>query len=202
VAFYRRHLPHWDPDEAIIFLTWHIYGSMPRSRAGPRPADSAKPPLAAGQQFAAMDRLLDQAPGPRWLNNPQVAEAVADTLFVAESQWQLYDLFAWVIMSNHVHVLLRPHKPLREVTRAIKSNSARLANRILNRAGLPFWQDESFDHWVRNAAEFKKIVRYIEMNPVAAGLVERPEQWPWSSANPRFQAVGQVPDLPVGGFGV
>lgn len=134
-----------------------------------------------------MDRILDNAPGPRWLTQPQIAEAVVSPFFMAEQQWELCEIFAWVIMPNHVHILLRPRKPLREVTRAIKSNSARLANQILDRAGGPFWQNESFDHWVRSAFEFEKIARYIENNPVKAGLVERPEDWPWSTAVPRFR---------------
>jgi len=140
-----------------------------------------------------MDRLLDRAPGPTWLSRPEIAKAVVDTLLIAEQKWELCELFSWVVMSNHVHVLLRPHKPLREVTRAIKSTSARLANQILNRAGSPFWQDESFDHWVRNSREFEKIAHYIEANPVKAGLVAKPEDWPWSSAAPQFW---QVRDLP------
>ena len=102
-------------------------------------------------------------------------------------------------MSNHVHVLLKPHKPLREVTRAIKSTSARQANVILSYTGQPFWQDESYDHWVRNGREFEQIVRYIERNPVRAGLVQEVEEWPWSSASEKFQnwQVGDLPhDLP------
>ena len=48
--------------------------------------------------------------------------------------------------------------------------------------GKHFWQDESFDHWVRTPAEFNRIRSYIEGNPVSAGLASRPEGWPWSSA--------------------
>lgn len=121
------------------------------------------------------------------LKIPNVAGAVLEVLYIAERDWKLYDLFAWVVMSNHVHVLIRPHKPLREVTRAIKSASARAANIILGREGQRFWQVESFDHWVRSNAEFEKIVRYIEDNPVKAGLVERPEDWKWSSAAVPFR---------------
>ena len=72
---------------------------------------------------------------------------------------------------------------LPRVTQWIKGASAREANRILNRAGCPFWQDESFDHWCRNEAEFARIKQYIEWNPVKAGLVKRPDDWPWSSAS-------------------
>ena len=89
---------------------------------------------------------------------------------------------------KHVHLLLQPRRELTEVTRAIKSSSAREANLILHRSGKPFWQDESYDHWVRDAREFDRIRHYIESNPVIAGLVQDPENWPWSSA-------GQVGDL-------
>src|SRR5713226_2269858 len=64
----------------------------------------------------------------------------------------------------------------------VKSASARVANATLRRTGQPFWQDESYDHWVRSDRERGSIIRYIEYNPVTAGLVLEPEQWPWSSA--------------------
>ena len=130
-----------------------------------------------------------------WLANPCTAAAVVDTLFTAHKQWKLCGLFAWVVMSNHVHALLKPHKPLREGTRAIKSTTARQANVILSRTGQPFWQDESYGHWVRNDREFESIVRYIERNPVRAGLIQSVEEWPWSSASKKFRN-WQVGDLP------
>jgi REP element-mobilizing transposase RayT len=68
-----------------------------------------------------------------------------------------------------------------EVSKWIKGASARRANQILNRSGTPFWQDESFDHWVRSLAQFSKIERYIAFNPVKAGLVNEPAAWPYST---------------------
>ena len=68
-----------------------------------------------------------------------------------------------------------------DVTRAVKKTSATQANLILGRTGLPFWQDESYDHWVRDGKQFDQITRYIEGNPVKAGWVESIEDWPWSS---------------------
>ncbi len=85
-------------------------------------------------------------------------------------------------MVNHVHVLIEPEAKLARITKAIKNYSARQANIILGRTGQPFWQDESYDHWVRSREEFEKIVRYIEHNPVAAGIVEKADDWRWSSA--------------------
>ena len=64
----------------------------------------------------------------------------------------------------------------------MKSFTAHEANKILGRTGKRFWQEESFDHWIRKAEEFERTANYIEWNPVSAGLVRRPEDWPWSSA--------------------
>lgn len=83
---------------------------------------------------------------------------------------------------NHVHILIYPNTPLSRITQAIKNHPARQANAILGRTGLPILQDESYDHWVRGPEELAKIVRYIEGNPCAAGLVSKVEDWRWSSA--------------------
>jgi putative transposase len=173
--FYRRKLPHWHPDGACIFLTWRLHGSLPfalRNKSG-----------TDGQQFSAMDRELDSAKtGPTWLKDPRIADCVVEALCVPGLVWNWYELCAWVVMSNHVHVLLDPHRPVCDITRVVKKTSARQANAILHRTGLPFWQAESYDHWVRDRDEFNRIVRYIEKNPVRAGLVDRIEDWKWSSA--------------------
>lgn len=100
----------------------------------------------------------------------------------AEGAWGLCKLSAWVAMPNHVHALLFPYEKLSQVMLVIKSASARRANRLLERVGQRFWQDESFDHWVRDDHERRRIIRYIEANPVEAGLVDAPEHWRWSSA--------------------
>ena len=85
-------------------------------------------------------------------------------------------------MPNHVHVLLRPKTSMPAITRWLKGSTARQANLILGRTGEAFWQDESFDHRVRDEAELDRIVRYVEYNPVNAGLAANPRDWPWSSA--------------------
>jgi putative transposase len=69
---------------------------------------------------------------------------------------------------------------------SLKGFSARQANKLLGLTGQPFWQSESYDHWVRNPQEFDKIRRYIENNPVSAGLVARPEDYRWSSGRARI----------------
>ncbi|HEY5481064.1 MAG TPA: transposase [Verrucomicrobiae bacterium] len=176
MAYYERRLPHWHPDHAAIFVTWRLHGSLPRSQA-------AQSELPAGKAFVAMDReLAKAATGPCWLKDERVAQCVIATLQFGQEPLRLYGLNTWVLMANHIHILIEPNAALPRITKSIKTFSAKRANEILGRTDDPFWQDESYDHWVRDQNEFGKIAQYIEFNPVAAGLVERPEDWPWSSA--------------------
>jgi REP-associated tyrosine transposase len=93
-----------------------------------------------------------------------------------------YELNAYVIMANHVHLLIQPKIAPDRLLKSLKGATAREANLLLGRTGEPFWQKEFYDHWVRNQIEFERIRRYIENNPVKAGLVQKPEDYPWSSA--------------------
>ena len=87
-------------------------------------------------------------------------------------------------MANHVHLLATPLVEVPKLTQSLKRFTAREGNRILGLTGQPFWQDESYDRVVRDEPEFRRIARYIEMNPVKAGIVSTPEQFLWSSARP------------------
>ncbi|MGB6684685.1 MAG: transposase [Candidatus Acidiferrum sp.] len=140
--------------------------------------------LTSGQQFADFDQHLDHArSGPLWLKNPVIADSVVSTLRKGQDELNQYILHAYVVMANHIHVLLVPGIAAARITCGIKGVTSRNANRILARTGQPFWQDESFDHWARDSAEQERIRKYIESNPVKAGLVAKPEDWLWSSAH-------------------
>jgi len=79
---------------------------------------------------------------------------------------------------------------LAKILHSVKSYTANQANRLLGRSGR-FWQDESYDHWVRNDTELARIVDYIAANPVRANLVEEPKDWLFSSAHDRFLLDGE-----------
>ena len=97
------------------------------------------PPISAGRAFLALDREVDKAAfGPVWLRDARVARVVADALLYGESGRQFYELRAWVIMPNHVHVLLRPKTSMPAITRWLKGSTARQANLILGRTGKAF----------------------------------------------------------------
>ena len=93
-----------------------------------------------------------------------------------------YDLHAFVVMSTHVHLLVHPHVEAAVILKNLKGITARRSNVVLGRVGKIFWLDESFDHWIRGDVEFAETRAYIENNPVRAGVVERAEDYPWSSA--------------------
>jgi REP element-mobilizing transposase RayT len=104
-----------------------------------------------------------------------------NTLFEGQEK-RLYELGSWVVMPNHVHVLLCPIVDIPRVVSGIKVASAKAANRLLGRTG-PFWSRDYFDRWVRDSIEEQRVIRYIENNPVTAGLCSEPEAWTFSSAN-------------------
>jgi len=166
---YRRNLPHYQPEPSRrYFLTVRLAGTLPANwrQKGDK--------LTPGQSFAQLDYHLDR-----------VAKLVIQTLHYLQDPLNLYHLHAWVIMSNHLHILFtaQDETPLARITAALKNHTARQANGLLDRTGHPFSQHESYDRVVRNEAEFGRIWRYIERNPVAAHLVEQPEHYPWSSAH-------------------
>jgi putative transposase len=178
IGYYERNLPHWQPEGRAVFLTWRLHGTLPRGFAQ-RLQKFGKQPE---RQFLKADLELDSAvTGPHWLGDPKIARC-AEAAIRRGAALGHYVLHAYVVMPNHVHLLIEPSAPLRRITNGIKGASARYANRILKRTGKPFWQDESFDHWIRNEGQFEKVRAYVERNPVKAGLVTEANLWRWSSA--------------------
>jgi hypothetical protein len=95
-------------------------------------------------------------------------------------------LAAWVVMPNHFHARVELWTiTLGELLKAWKSVSANAVNRVLGRSG-QLWQDDYWDRYIRDEEHFGKARRYIESNPVKAGLVPAAAAWPWSSANPKW----------------
>lgn len=177
-TFHVRRLPHLYAVDKPIFVTWRLRGSLPANRVFP-------PGLTSAAAFVAMDRLLDAgSAGPTYLRRPEIAGLVAEAICYRDQESGHYQLHAWVVMSNHVHMLVTPRVPVSTLMQSLKRFTAREANRALHRTGQVFWQDESYDHLVRDQREFDRIASYIEMNPVRAGLVAMPEEFRWSSAWP------------------
>src|ERR1700677_1291249 len=139
--------------------------------------------LSAGRAFLVLDREVDQAAfGPVWLQDARVGRVVAEALLYGQSGRHFYQLRAWVIMPNHVPVLLLPKMSLPVIMRWLKGSTARAANLILGRTGEAFWQDESFDHRVRDEAELDRLVQLCGVQPGKRRPGGQSHAWPWSSA--------------------
>ncbi len=128
----------------------------------------------------AIDRYLDSGRGSCVLNKAIAAQVVIDAW--RHFDGQRYRLHAWVVMPNHVHVLvelLHGHR-LPDIVRSWKTFTARMINRHLGRSGA-LWMPDYWDRFVRDEDHYRRVVNYIRQNPVKAGLVDRAEQWRWSS---------------------
>ena len=173
----RRRLPHVWAEGQRLFVTWHLHGSLPHALYPPPSKQDA------GRAFVWMDRYLDAArAGPLYLKQAPIARLVVDSIRYGAQHLQYYDLQAFVVMANHVHLLVLPRVSPSRFLQTLKGYTAREANRLLGRTGQPFWQAESYDHLVRDERESDRIQEYIENNPVKAGLVANAEDYPWSSA--------------------
>ncbi len=197
--FYKRKLPHIQPKGATLFVTFRLAGSLPHAvieqlkatREAEMQAattDEARY-LAERRYFGRFDQQLHQAIGPHYLKQPALAQLVANSLHYRNKRVYRLDIFT--IMSNHVHVMFAPlqkgvnpdgtpqyHK-LSKILQSLKRYTAFECNQLLGRQGA-FWQAESYDHVVRDTAEWQRIVRYILNNPVKSGLVSEWQQWPYT----------------------
>jgi REP element-mobilizing transposase RayT len=196
----RGYLPHVKREGAEYFVTFRLADSLPkevllryeaertaRLRAGLEARHLGRPIAdtdeIVGRDFRrAVERYLDQGAGACHLRRPEMADLVAGA--VTYFHEQRYLLREWVVMPNHVHVLLwpMPNHLLGDIVKSWKQFTSLRAKR---RLGLPegrFWQPESFEHWVRADEERARIAKYIRHNPVTARLCAQPEDWRWSSA--------------------
>jgi hypothetical protein len=178
---YRRHLPHWDQAGRIYFVTFRLADSIPAARAAelrrerqvwcrmhPEPYSPAQWHEYHMLFSARVERWLDQCSGSCSLAEPACVGIVVGALESFDGA--RYYLDEWVIMPNHVHVLVTPINgfSLREVLHAWKSFTSRAINRHLGCHG-QFWQRESFDLIVRSPAHLERFRRYIRDNPAKAG---------------------------------
>jgi len=119
---YERRLPHWDAVGCSMFVTFRLSGSLPENRVFP-PAR-----VSSGQAFVAMDRLLDRATdGPVFLQQQEIAQIVVDAIRDGEGRFHRYQLHAYVVMPNHVHLLVTPNVTANHWLGPLKGFTKRIA---------------------------------------------------------------------------
>ena len=200
--YYRRNLPHFQPQGATFLVNFRLAGSLPVKVVEMLKAESEEIEKSLlkiedhveryhvkdreqRRLFAKWDEALHNSQtGPFWLKDERIAQIVVNSMFYHDKNW--LDMLAYCIMPNHVHLILTPYEStdtadfsLAKIMHNIKRNSANHANKILGRTGA-FWQHESYDHFARNEAELERMIKYVLYNPVKAGLVDDWEKWKWS----------------------
>ena len=204
-TFYHANLPHVQPIGGTFFITFRLEGSLPiqylkriRSELNDKifeikTSRYLDPNVAIYNQrklyFKKMDWALDQIyDGFDFLKEEKIAQIVEDKIHKYDGE--LYDLLAYCIMPNHVHLVFDTSVQLQvkeglnfknyiqvsEIMRKIKGGSAFEINKILNRKG-KLWQKENYDHYVRSGKELTNIIWYILKNPVVANLIENWEEY-------------------------
>jgi len=200
----RGYLPHVKREGASYFVTFRLADSLPRTvlleferkhaealRRLPADATAEQTAEIHRELHRDVERYLDQGAGECHLRRAEIAQMVVEAL--RHFDGEKYVLESWAIMPNHVHLVLwpMPNVTSSEILKSRKRHTARQANLLLGRTGETFWQRESYDHWIRNDDEKMRILRYIRMNPVKAGLCTTAEDWKWSSAFPGWERKSQ-----------
>jgi REP element-mobilizing transposase RayT len=168
---YRRRLPHLQKADSDLFITF---------------CTAARPALPPAARDLVIEHCLREG---GILPSGSVARAPSP----AKQQQPRIHLHAIVVMPDHVHLLLRPLRdeigwpfPLVDILQCFKSATAHRINKLLGTSG-PVWEEESFDHVPRSDESLKEKCEYIMQNPVAAGLVRKPEDYRWLWVNPEFR---------------
>jgi REP element-mobilizing transposase RayT len=177
----RGYLPHFDAPDITQFVTFQLHDSFPVTSRAEFEAILKEPD--GSEKRRKLEAWLDRGHGECWLRRQDVAELAEKILLEADGRD--YRLLAWVVMSNHIHLVVEIWDvPLAKLINSWKGKSSRLANVLLRRNG-KFWQAEYYDTLVRDEAHLKRAIRYAEQNPVKAFLARIAREWPWSSARHR-----------------
>jgi len=182
IANLSGNLPHWRQEGVTYFVTFRTDDSIPQEKlrewekerekwiaAHPEPHDEATRRDYYQRFPARFHEWLDNGYGACVLKQTECGQIVENAL--KHFDGQRYDLDEFVVMPNHVHVLVipRPDHELSDILHSWKSFTAKEINKATGRTGT-FWQKESFDHIVRGPHQLERIREYIRENPEKAGL--------------------------------
>ena len=218
----RGYLPHIE-NKMLQVITFRLYDSVPReiiemwrsalalqentagdagegARAPREERNAGAPARNRREEQKKLRRLIDdyedKGYGQCFFQDDRIAELMESTLFHYEGRH--YHLVRWVIMPNHIHVLIEllPGVTLSTILQEWKSSTAHIANKLLGRNGV-FWMPEYYDRFIRDQHHLKRAIEYIDNNPVKAGLADTPSSYRWSSAYHDAVDAGEGTRAPV-----
>ncbi len=178
-------MPHLYYNEGTYFITFRLADSLPLEflKKLHKELNNSKEELNLKEKkiFKKYDVLLDKSEsGKKYLSIPEIAEIVRQTILYEDGK--NITVICYCIMPNHVHLvfeLLKYNRGISKIMQSIKRVSSKRSNEFLRCTG-KFWQDESFDRWVRDDKELFNIINYVLENPVNAGLVDDWSKWQYT----------------------
>jgi REP element-mobilizing transposase RayT len=172
------YFPHRDEAGLVQFVTFRLADACPEELRSEW--ESLLKIEDDRQRRIELEAYLDKGRGACHLRQPEIARLIEDSFRFRHVQD--YELRAWVIMPNHVHLLFKVFGvPMSQLLDAWKGFTATQANQVLGRRG-KFWQDGYWDTFMRDAEHERRTQKYIEENPLKAGLVVSSAAWQWGSA--------------------
>lgn len=120
-------------------------------------------------------------------------------VFLRAKRLYQFTSFAFTVMSNHIHLMLKPNLEkgdISDIMRWINGNFSREYNKMHKKRGGHNWKERFGSKIVRGKQYFRNSLRYFIMNPVRAGIVENPMDYPYhmghtimeaDSPDPRFR---------------
>ena len=178
---HNHDLPHWQQEDVYIFITWRLLDSVPQPlikdwkarqkewlHCHPKPWDEKTEKRFHLTFSSEFEQWLDQGLGSCLLRKKENAQIVADCLLHEDSK--LYEMDSFVIMPNHVHILVKLHDtPLEKLIQTWKSVTSHKLNKQLGKSG-PLWQGKYWDRILRTPQHLLKTRSYIAKNPEKANL--------------------------------
>jgi REP element-mobilizing transposase RayT len=176
----RGYLPHFCSGAVVQTVTFRLADSLPREFYEKAAAIASNDK----ERFFLLEKGIDKGSGDCVLSDPGNAEIVRGAL--ERFDGERYRLLVWTIMPNHVHVMIEQISGFRlsDIVHSWKSFTSNAINGRRERKGR-LWAVDYFDRFVRDEKHYVNAKYYIENNPVKARLVEKPEDWPFSSATTR-----------------
>jgi HsdR family type I site-specific deoxyribonuclease len=177
--WHRGNLPHRNKEGLVQFITFRLADSLPQGvlkdiEEEIRLLSNDKKDIERRKKY---QYWLDQGLGCCALSKKEMAEVMMNAL--RHHDGDKYDLIAWSIMPNHVHVLIKTTGDLVRIIQSWKSFTGRwaLANNKEFGFEIPdgadkFWMPEYWDRFIRDEDHFDTTVKYILNNPIKAQLAE------------------------------
>lgn len=202
----RGYLPHYDAERKIQFITYRLSDSLPKATKAKLKENPYEDLSEADKEKRRdlIDSTLDKGFGSCILKDSSCAKIIVDAWKFFDNE--RYDLIAYVVMPNHVHLLIKTKEKYsvgslvkswkvytsKEIRKLYAKNltdaECNSALPLIIKPGQAFWQREYWDRFIRDDVHFKKSIEYIFNNPVKAGLCKSIFEWQWSNASTYFES--------------